>query len=61
MADIEVPVTLSKNRPHQCDLDLINVGDSIVFQNSKGNHLVEHEIKGDQIILKYDTYQCQKI
>lgn len=61
MADIEVPVTISKQRPKQCDSDLINVCESISYQNSKGNLLVKYEIKGDQIILQYDEYKIQKI
>jgi hypothetical protein len=61
MGQIEIPVTISKRRCDQCDSDLKIVCESIAFQNSAGNLLVDSEIKENQIILKYEEYDCQKI
>ena len=57
MGQIEISVTISK----QWDSDLNTVCESITRQNSVGNLLVEYEIKGDQIVLKYDKYKIQKL
>jgi hypothetical protein len=57
----QVAVTISEQRPEKCDSDLLIVCKSIAFQNKMGNHLVDQEIKGNQIILKYEEYNCQKI
>jgi hypothetical protein len=57
MGQIEIAVTISK----QWDSDLTAVCESITRQNSVGNLLVGHEIKGNQIVLKYDKYKIKKI